>query len=481
MSCVFKFQNNDIFVNSIKSYPQVEFNIYQGIAYYNKKVPVSGAFYDNDLSCHPAGGCISIFEENVDRTGSLGPTTDEVSSQLGVKLPVFEAAVANGTSPDEKYGDASNTNINPLIRPFVVKDGTRIGFKTVSISAFNNNDVGDVMSSTYPLTASISREFFLAATARRTKEVTGPASQVPKVLQSLGSITHLYAMVPTLNYYKPLSPHYAASSSLRNILSSGSGVVLEGNARPGETGIPTDVGLISIPSIFYGSSIKKGSVVLRTYISGTLAAELQDKNRNGELIQVSGSAEAQGSDGSGSVAGIILYNEGLIILTGSWSLNSTMASETYDGISSGGPKWIYFGAGLRRGATPGDAPSTTNSPSSSYYLGFKGTTTTPTITMMAHARKNELNHSNNPTFVSTAGSLLIQTGSTGYRENDSLSIKNTTYSDYNDPTGSFKKTTYISQIGIYDGQQNLIGIAKLATPVKKTEERDFTFKLKLDM
>ena len=39
-----------------------------------------------------------------------------------------------------------------------------------------------------------------------------------------------------------------------------------------------------------------------------------------------------------------------------------------------------------------------------------------------------------------------------------------------------------SKIGfsIVDENKNLIGIAKLATPVKKTEERDITFKLKLD-
>ena len=66
-------------------------------------------------------------------------------------------------------------------------------------------------------------------------------------------------------------------------------------------------------------------------------------------------------------------------------------------------------------------------------------------------------------------------------ENANLGIKNTAYSDYNDPTGSFKKITYITQIGIYDAQKNLIGIAKLATPVKKPEDRDFTFKLKLDI
>ena len=46
---------------------------------------------------------------------------------------------------------------------------------------------------------------------------------------------------------------------------------------------------------------------------------------------------------------------------------------------------------------------------------------------------------------------------------------------------AFQKTTYISKVGIYDSNRNLIAIAKTATPIKKTEERDFVFKLKLDI
>ena len=54
-------------------------------------------------------------------------------------------------------------------------------------------------------------------------------------------------------------------------------------------------------------------------------------------------------------------------------------------------------------------------------------------------------------------------------------------SSYSDQEATFKKETYISKVGIYDEDRNLIAIAKLATPVKKTEERDLTFKLKLDI
>ena len=42
------------------------------------------------------------------------------------------------------------------------------------------------------------------------------------------------------------------------------------------------------------------------------------------------------------------------------------------------------------------------------------------------------------------------------------------------------ESNFTSKIGIFDEDKKLLGFAKLATPVKKTEERDITFKLKLD-
>ena len=83
--------------------------------------------------------------------------------------------------------------------------------------------------------------------------------------------------------------------------------------------------------------------------------------------------------------------------------------------------------------------------------------------------------------MSRSATVLLSTGSNGYHQNPEASIKNVVSSSYPDPTGSFAKTTYISKIGIYDKNKNLIGIAKVAKPVKKSIERDFTFKLKLDI
>ena len=121
--------------------------------------------------------------------------------------------------------------------------------------------------------------------------------------------------------------------------------------------------------------------------------------------------------------------------------------------------------------------------SSSFGLHMSGTTKIQTLTLLVNAKKGKLNHSNNPTYLTRGGhpGATRSSISSEYTQFRKQNIKNIVSSSYNDPTGSFKKATYISKVGIYDENKNLIGIAKVATPVKKTEERDFTFKLKLDI
>ena len=289
------------------------------------------------------------------------------------------------------------------------------------------------------MSSSIVHEFFAATAISRT-----------------GSANRLNALRNTLNYYQPLSNHYAFNGVL------------------GDKGTQ-NVSLISIPSIIFGTKVEKGSVDLKFYVSGTLIGQLQDQNRNGELIQV-GPVD---STGSGSVAGVVLYNEGFVLLTGSWELASGefagFAGEAYTGAGVVTPKWIYFGAGANDGIAKGTMIS------SSFGLTFNGTTKTQTITMLAHAQKGELNHSNNPTFIEHGQTLTPISSSKGYVEKSDITIKNVVSSSYSDPYADFKKTTYISSVAIYDENKNLIGIAKLATPVKKTEDLEYTIKMKLDI
>jgi len=265
---------------------------------------------------------------------------------------------------------------------------------------------------------------------------------------------HLNALRNTMNYYKTLSNHYEFSGAL------------------GNKGIQ-EANLISIPSIFYGTRLKKGTVDLKFYITGTLVGQLQDIKKNGELIQVAPS----GSTGSGSCAGVVLYNEGFVLLTGSWALDGTKMNYLNDISLTKETKWLYWGSGI----TGFENDPMTGSHTS---ISFQGETTTPTISMYAHAPKGELNHSNNPTFLQVNQALYtssVQQTGTLYLENEQALIKNTVYSPYDNNQEAFKKHTYISKVVVYDEFMNVLGVAKVATPVKKTEEREFSFKLKLDI
>jgi hypothetical protein len=377
----YKFEEDDLFINTIEAYPQYRFYVQSGSIYINNMPHIPGINQDHALGVPE--GFISLYEYNIDRP--------------------------------------SGNNIYP----FLSKEGYKDTFKTVTKLQYNVTGAGDVITSSYNMSASISRDYYSTSTRGR-----------------------INALKNVFDHYSYLSPHYQYSSSL------------------GDKSSQT-INLISIPSIAYGSKIKKGSMNLKFYISGSLIGELKDENHNGELIQVG----PAGSTGSGSVAGVVLYKEGFVALTGSWDLDSN--SIAYD--STGTSKWIHF----NYGANDGNSPALTTL-SASFLMDYKGTTHTQTLTMFAHAKYGELNHSNNPTFVSSSDQFNVSTGSLQYIEQPKQ-IKNVVYSEFTDQEPEFKKVTYISKIAIYDDEKNLIGIAKVATPVRKTEEKQYTFKLKLDI
>tara|TARA_A100001515_G_scaffold59602_1_gene47091 strand:- start:390 stop:1592 length:1203 start_codon:yes stop_codon:yes gene_type:complete len=332
-----------------------------------------------------------------------------------------------------------------LIYPFTTKEGSLDSFNTVSTNDFMGFDYGDTITGSYFLSATIDRRFYLEYVA----DLPIPASNV-------SYRPHIMALKNTTNDYMRLSPHYEYSASLTNPLGGWD------KDRQMMT-------MISIPSIFYGSSIKKGSVDLKFYTTGTLAGQLLDYYKNGELIQFSGAVPAN----DGKCAGTVLYDQGIILLTGSWTI-SGHREQFRDGATQYNTAWVYFGASGSAGNN--------YLLNSSFTLDFKGTEKIPNITMLAHAPQNKLNNSNNPTFLETSTNAnAYVTGSTIYKEYDSLGVKNIVKSPYNNYTASFQRETYISEIGIYDKDKNLIAIAKLANPIKKTEEKDFTFKLSVDI
>ena len=104
--------------------------------------------------------------------------------------------------------------------------------------------------------------------------------------------------------------------------------------------------------------------------------------------------------------------------------------------------------------------------------------TTEVQTLMAHAPAGEVNYSNNPTF-QTASSTYGQNSHSIYE--NQVTLTNVVSSSVQNFSASYEPTTYISKIGLYDEDNNLIGIAKVAKPIKKENRDSYTFKLKLDI
>jgi hypothetical protein len=313
--------------------------------------------------------------------------------------------------------------------PYIPKSSDKLSFKSMSSSSFALIADGALMTSSYPQTASISREYITSSPATRT-----------------GTANHLNSLQNTLNYYRTVSEYYNFD-------------YYTGSAA---------VNLISIPSIVFGRAIKKGTVEMNFYVSGTLVGQLKDKNRNGELIQTEGV-------GTDRVAGVVLYNEGFALLTGTWDIGAGFAGENYNGAGVVTASWANYGAGMNDGLASGVCDS------SSFGLSFDGTTKTQTLTLLAHAEKGEYNHSNNPTYKTYGQVTTPLSSSMRYVEPRDLTIKNVVSSSFSDTDAEFHKTTYISSVAIYDEHKNLIGIAKVATPIRKDESTEYSIRMKLDI
>ncbi|QDP62127.1 MAG: hypothetical protein GOVbin1807_126 [Prokaryotic dsDNA virus sp.] len=407
-----KFHPDDLFVNTIKAHPELSFTIYNSEVYINNKPNLVG---QNANTLSTPKGYMSLYELNIDRsTGLIQPISGEQSLLIADRKRYNSLAGIPHRDP---------TNPNDFVQ------------YTPSISG------------SYPMSASITR-------------INSTVSSVNVGNGVVSANRYISALrVPAEKYVK-FSKHFQLEGSL-----SGSGQVLTRNL------VTSPANLINVPFIFFESTLKRGSVNLKYYITGSLIAECADTKQNGELIETTGS-------NVGATVGLVMYDEGILVLTASHNLDEGN-SIVYDGSTAASASWMYFGAGANDGITH-DATIA----SASFGITAKGTSYTQVMTMFCHARKGELNHSNNPTsYNSASAGQTIQSFSTSsysYSE-PRIPIKNIVSSSYSGYDEDFSKTTYISKVGIYDEDGNLIMIASLATPKRKKLNDEFTIKLTYDI
>jgi len=174
-----------------------------------------------------------------------------------------------------------------------------------------------------------------------------------------------------------------------------------------------------------------------------------------------------------------MYKEGFVLLTGSWGLCEPISLRSGSANASG--SWLYFGAGALDGIVQQTGIVSSSFSSASFDMRFKGTSDTQVLTMFTHARKGEVNYSNNPTFIKHGQNKTRLTSSLIYEENPNQLIYNTVSSSFVGYAADYKNQVYISRVAIYDENKNLLGVATVSNPVLKKEDQDLSFKIKLDI
>ena len=193
------------------------------------------------------------------------------------------------------------------------------------------------------------------------------------------------------------------------------------------TGSGNIIGVVSIPSNKYGENLKPGTVTLS---NGT--SSLSD---DGEGNLITGSLKV----------GDIIYSHGMIILTS-------------DGIpQQDGYGYITYGTGSYGVSDSTFIQSFINSTNIS--CSFDSTLTIYESQYKCTLRENEFNFSQNPTLISGSSNSGIL---------------------YDFATGSYF-TPYITSIGLYNNDKELLAIAKLSQPLRISDTTDTSIIINLDL
>ena len=144
-------------------------------------------------------------------------------------------------------------------------------------------------------------------------------------------------------------------------------------------------------------------------------------------------------------------------------------------------------------------------PFTNYTLTYNSVQTIHETEILVNVNKGEFNYSQNPTavnvvvgkeydFETTKITNVRPAGTVHIKEIESITQKSKfngsigsstgSWDDYyteatSDPTGSYL-TSYITTIGLYDENQNMVAIAKLPKPIKKLPNYDISFLIRFD-
>lgn len=189
-----------------------------------------------------------------------------------------------------------------------------------------------------------------------------------------------------------------------------------------ERNLGEEIAILSVPQEQYGEGIKVGSVSLTDNIT-TYTDDSYSNLR----------------DGSDNIVGNIFYDRGLVILTDSVTSGSTL---------------------------------------SNYELNYKSTITLYETEILINIEEGEFNVSTNPTAVDNSF-IKLNTIQSSVDPNVFGGFGEYEFSSSVDPTGSYL-APYITTIGLYDDNGEMMAVAKLPTPIKCLPDYPLNFLVRFD-
>jgi hypothetical protein len=193
-------------------------------------------------------------------------------------------------------------------------------------------------------------------------------------------------------------------------------------ASTDERNLEDEIGVIAIPQQKYGEGVKVGSVRL---VDGS--SEYTDDTYSN---LVSGS----------NVYGNIFYDRGLVVLT----------------------KDVVSGSTL-----------------SDFRLDYRSTNTIYENEIFLSVLENEFNVSQNPTAVDDGRYIKFNTFTSSFDTNIHGGFADYDASSSIDPTGSYL-APYITTIGLYDGDNQMVAVVKLPRPIKSLPDYPVNFIVRFD-
>jgi hypothetical protein len=212
------------------------------------------------------------------------------------------------------------------------------------------------------------------------------------------------------------------------------------NTTTSQRYLDTAARVISISQKYYGEGIKPGSIRLDDLQNNKIYTDDNYSN----LIDI-----------TGSIVGNVFYSHGLIVIT-----NDIMSG------SNTGSKYNTF---------------------DNYELIYKSTNTIYENEILLVINEDEFNISTNTTSYTETNAIsgTINTtyeGAIKYRQSDKY--QKSIFADYEysssiDTTGSYI-APYITTIGLYDDNMDMVAVAKLAKPVKSMPDLPVNFLIRFD-